>query len=145
VRFHDELETTVSDFNTQVIQEFRANDGQVGGYFEGKELIVITVTGAKSGQPREVPLVYAPDGDKLLIVASYGGSDVNPAWYHNLVANPRFTAEVGGQTFAVDSRVLEGEERQRGFDILAEANPGFRDYQQKTARVIPVIELTRVT
>jgi deazaflavin-dependent oxidoreductase (nitroreductase family) len=135
----------VSDFNTQVIEEFRANDGQVGGYFEGKDLIIITVTGAKSGQPRAVPLVFAPDGDKLLIIASAGGSDVNPGWYHNLVANPRFTAEVGGETFAVDSRVLEGDERLRGFEILAEANPGFRDYQQKTERVIPVIELTRVT
>ena len=135
----------MSDFNTQVIEEFRANDGQVGGYFEGKDLIIITVTGAKSGQPRAVPLVFAPDGDKLLIIASAGGSDVNPGWYHNLVANPRFTAEVGGEAFAVDSRVLEGDERLRGFEILAEANPGFRDYQQKTERVIPVIELTRVT
>ena len=134
----------MSDFNTQVIQEFRANDGQVGGYFEGKDLILITVTGAKSGQPREVPLVFAPDGNKLLIIASYGGSDVNPDWYHNLVANPRLTAEVGGEMFAADARVLEGDERQRGFEILAETNPGFRDYQQKTSRVIPVIELTRV-
>ncbi len=134
----------MNDFNTQLIDEFRANDGQVGGRFEGRQLIVITVTGAKTGKPREVPLVYAPDGDKYLIFASYAGNDVHPAWYHNIVAHPRLQAEVGDEAFAVDARVLEGAERQRGFAILAEANPIFNDYQEKTSRVIPVVELTRV-
>ena len=85
----------MSDFNAQVIEEFRANDGQVGGMFEGSKLIVITVKGAKSGKLYEIPLVYAPDGDKFLIIGSYGGSDVHPAWYRNILANPRFKVEVG--------------------------------------------------
>jgi deazaflavin-dependent oxidoreductase (nitroreductase family) len=135
----------MSDFNTQLIEEFRANSGQIGGRFEGRHLIVITVTGAKTGMPRTVPLVYAPDGDNYLIFASYAGNDAHPAWYHNIVAHPRLQAEVGDDTFPVDARVLEGDERQRGFELLAEANPAFRDYQQKTSRVIPVIELTRVS
>lgn len=134
----------LSDFNQQVIDEFRANGGKVGGMFEGGNLMIITVVGARSGNRYEVPLVYAPDGDRYLIIASYGGSDVHPAWYRNIVANPRFQIEVGDETFEVDARDLEGEERVRAFEILATQNPGFRDYQAKTSRVIPVLELTRV-
>ena len=133
----------MSDFNTQVIEEFRTNGGQVGGMFEGSKMIVITVKGAKSGKFYEIPLVYAPDGDKFLIIGSYGGNDVHPAWYRNILANPRFKVEVGKEAFEVNARDLEGDERLRGFEILATQNPGFRDYQAKTSRVIPIIELTR--
>lgn len=135
----------MSDFNSNVIEEFRANGGKVGGYFEGRPLLILTTIGAKSGKSHQVPLVYAPDGDRYLIFASYAGSDVHPAWYHNLAANPRVQVEVGTESFTAEARVLEGEERQRGFESLASGNPVFRDYQQKTRRIIPVIELTRVT
>ena len=134
----------VSDFNTKVIEEFRANRGQVGGGFTGAPMIVLTTIGAKSGQPRTNPLVYLADGDRFVIFASKAGAPTNPDWFHNLLAHPQVTAEVGGETFEVVASVAEGDERDRLYAKQASLMPGFAEYQEKTTRVIPVVVLTRV-
>lgn len=130
------------DFNKQVIDEFRANNGEVGGPFEGARLLLLTTTGARSGQPRTTPLAYLPDGgDRMLVIASAGGAPSNPAWFHNLRANPRAIIETGVFTFDVQARVLEGAERDAAFARAVEGDPGWADYQAKTARTIPVLAL----
>jgi deazaflavin-dependent oxidoreductase (nitroreductase family) len=134
----------MSDFNTGIIQEFRSNRGQVGGGFEGAPMIILTTTGAKSGQPRTHPLVYLADGDRVVIFASKAGAPTNPDWYHNLVAHPRVTVELGDETFEADATVAEGDERDRLYAQQASIMPGFAEYQEKTERVIPVVVLTRV-
>ncbi len=131
------------DWNESIIEEFRANDGRVGGNFEGASLLILRTRGAKTGQLRENPMMYLADGDRYLVFASKGGAPTNPDWYHNLVANPRATVEVGNETFDVDAAVLTGEERDRFYAKQAELYPGFADYERKTARIIPVIALTR--
>jgi deazaflavin-dependent oxidoreductase (nitroreductase family) len=135
---------TREERNRRVVDEFRANAGKVGGPFEGRQMIILHTKGAKSGQPRVTPLVYLPDGDRYLIVASMGGAPNNPAWYHNLAANPDVTAEVGTETFRATATVLKGEERDRAFAAVVEKMPFFGDYQRKTTRTIPVIALERV-
>jgi deazaflavin-dependent oxidoreductase (nitroreductase family) len=130
--------------NRRVMAEFRANGGKVGGPFEGRDMIILHSKGAKSGQPRETPLVYKPDGDRYLIVASMGGAPTNPAWYHNLVANPDVTVEVGTEKFRAKASVLKGDERDRAFAAVVERMPFFGDYQRKTTRTIPVIALERM-
>jgi deazaflavin-dependent oxidoreductase (nitroreductase family) len=134
----------MSDFNTGIIDEFRANGGKVGGPFGGMPMVLITTTGAKSGQRRTTPLVCSRDGDRVVVAASMGGAPHNPAWYHNIVAHPRVTVEVDGETFEADAVVTEGAERQRLFDAQAAAMPQFKEYQEKTTRVIPMIAFTRV-
>jgi deazaflavin-dependent oxidoreductase (nitroreductase family) len=132
-------------FNETLIADLRAHDGQAtSGPFLGRPVLILTTTGAKSGERRESPLAYTRDGDDIVIVASMGGAPRNPAWYHNLVANPRVTVELGGETFQADARVTDPEERRRLYDRHAEVFPGFRDYEAKTSRTIPVIVLTRV-
>jgi deazaflavin-dependent oxidoreductase (nitroreductase family) len=135
----------MNEFNQQIIAEFRENGGKVGGMFEGSPMILVHHVGAKSGAERVAPLVYLADGDRLFVFASKGGADDNPAWYHNLVANPKTTAEVGTETFAVVAKVLTGAERDAIYAKQAEAQPNFAEYQRKTTRVIPVIELERVS
>lgn len=132
-----------SDWNRQIIEEFRANGGKVGGVWEGRRLLLLTTTGAKSGQRRTNPLAYLPDGDRLLIFASKAGMPTNPDWYHNLVAHPDVTVEVGAETYEATATVLMGEERDRLYAKQAQASPAFAEYQAKTTRVIPVIALTR--
>ncbi len=132
-----------SDWNRQIIEEFRANEGKVGGVWEGRRLLLLTTTGAKSGQRRTNPLAYLPDGDRLLIFASKAGMPTNPDWYHNLVAHPDVTVEVGAETYEATATVLMGEERDRLYAKQAQASPAFAEYQAKTTRVIPVIALTR--
>jgi deazaflavin-dependent oxidoreductase (nitroreductase family) len=132
-------------FNEQVIEEFRANGGVVGGPFAGRSMMLLTTTGAKSGEPRTHPLVYTTDGDRMVIIASKGGADDNPAWYHNLKTNPLVTVEVGTDTYQAAALVTEGDERKRLFDQQAAVMPGFADYERKTARVIPVVVLEPVT
>lgn len=132
----------MSDFNAQLMAEFRANGGKVGGMFDGSDVLILTSTGAKSGQPREQPLVYIKDGERFIIVASNGGSDAHPAWYYNLVANPDASIEVGTETISVDAESLEGDERERAFDAVVARYPGFADYKAGTSRVIPVFALT---
>lgn len=132
-----------SNFNQQIIDEFRANGGKVGGMFEGAPMLLLTTTGAKSGQPRVSPLVYSTDGDRMVIMASKGGPPTNPDWFHNLRANPEVTLEVGTETFPARASVPDGEERQRLWDQMVAQMPGFADYQRNTTREIPVVVLER--
>jgi deazaflavin-dependent oxidoreductase (nitroreductase family) len=131
----------VEDFNSAIIEEFRANEGRVGGPFDGAPVLLLTSTGAKSGARRTTPVMYLPDGERMVIIASKGGAPTNPAWYHNLRANPAATVEVGPDTVDVNAVVTSGEERQRLFDRQAERFPQFADYAQKTSREIPVVAL----
>ncbi len=134
----------MNDFNQQVIDEFRRNGGKVGGGFAGAPMVILTTTGARSGQQRSVPLVYLPEGDRVFIFGSKAGAPTHPDWYHNLVANPRVTVEREGETYEAEARVVTGAERDRLFAAQTEAMPGFADYQAKTSRKIPVVELRRV-
>jgi deazaflavin-dependent oxidoreductase (nitroreductase family) len=134
----------MDEFNKGVIEEFRANGGRVGGPFEDAPLLLLTSIGAKSGAPRTTPLMYLPDGERLVIFASKAGAPSHPAWYHNLLANRSATIEVGGDTFDVDVDVASGEERERLFSQQSELMPQFADYAQKTTREIPVVVLERV-
>lgn len=131
------------DWNAKIIEEFRVNHGRVGGQFAGAPLLLLTSTGAKSGRRHTTPVMYLPDGDRLIVFASKGGAPTNPDWYHNLVAHPRATVEVRDESFDVDAVAIAGGERNRIYARQAELYPGFADYQAKTARTIPVIALKR--
>ena len=133
----------MSDFNDQVIAEFRANHGKVGGNFEGAPLLLLHSVGAKSGQTRVSPMMYLPDGDRFLVFASKAGAPDNPDWYHNLKANPDATIEVGDDTLDVRAAELPRAERDEKYAEQAALFPGFADYEKKTDRVIPVLALTR--
>jgi deazaflavin-dependent oxidoreductase (nitroreductase family) len=131
----------VSDWNAKVIDEFRANEGRVGGMFESRPMLILHTTGARTGRERVTPLVYQADGDRIAIFASKGGAPENPAWFHNLVANPDVTVEIGTATRSFRARVAEGDERERlGTEQKATA-PGFAEYETKTDRQIPVVVL----
>ena len=132
---------TLRAFNKTVSDEFRANDGKVGGQFEGANLLLLTTTGAKSGQPRVSPLAYFRVDDKLLILGSFAGADVNPAWVHNLRANPSAHVEIGNESSDVTARELPPAERDDLFPKITAVAPGFAEYQAKTTRIIPVFEL----
>jgi deazaflavin-dependent oxidoreductase (nitroreductase family) len=138
-------ETNGNDWNRQVIEEFRANGGKVGGMFEGMPLLLLTTSGAKSGQQRLSPLVYFPDGEQVFIFASKGGAPTNPDWYHNLVAHPRVTIEIGTEQFEATAVTIEGEARDQIYAKLVQRMPQFGDYASKTTRKIPVVELVRRT
>lgn len=134
-----------NDFNQRIIEEFRANDGRVGGPFEGARLLLLTTTGARSGAPHTTPVGYLPDGgERTLVIASAGGAPNHPDWFHNLVVNPRVTVEDGVFTYEAQATVLEDDERDRVFARAAEADPGWADYQAKTTRVIPVVALEEI-
>jgi deazaflavin-dependent oxidoreductase (nitroreductase family) len=132
------------DFNSKIIAEFRANDGKVGGPFEGAALLLLHTTGARSGQERVNPMMYQRLGDGYVVFASKGGAPVHPDWYHNLVANPRVRAEVGTQTVELRARIADNAEREPIWTAWKQANPGFADYEAKTSRQIPVIILEPV-
>jgi deazaflavin-dependent oxidoreductase (nitroreductase family) len=132
-----------NDFNTGIIEEFRANAGKVGGPFEGAPLLLLTTTGAKTGQARTSPVMYLPDGERMVVFASKAGAPTNPDWYHNLVAHGTASVEVGTDRFSVRAVVATGEERDQLYRRQAELYPGFAEYQQKTTRQIPVITLER--
>jgi deazaflavin-dependent oxidoreductase (nitroreductase family) len=132
---------TINAFNTSIIDEFRANGGKVGGQFEGANLLLLTTTGAKSGQPRVNPLAYFRIDGKLIIIGSFAGAPVNPAWVHNLRANPAARVEIGTDAFDVTAHELPKAERDELFEKVAAAAPGFAEYQSKTDRVIPLFEL----
>jgi len=134
----------LNDFNQQVIKEFRANQGKVGGQMANMPVLLLTTTGAKSGRQITKPLVYTKDGDRIVIIASFAGGPKNPPWSHNLLANPEATVEVGSEQFRVRAAVTSGEERQRLFDNQAAQMSIFNDYQKKTTRQIPVFVLTRI-
>ncbi len=135
----------MNDFNKQIIEEFRANHGKVGGNFEGAPMVLLTTTGAKSGQKRTNPLVSRPEGDVLYVFASKAGAPTNPDWYHNLQAHPEVEVEFGDETFSAVASRVEGPERDRIYAEQAEVFPGFADYEKATDRVIPVVELRRTT
>lgn len=132
---------SIKAFNQTVADEFRANDGKVGGQFEGANLLLLTTTGAKSGQPRVSPLAYFRIDGKLIIIGSFAGADVNPGWVHNLRANPSAQVEIGNDASDVTARELPSAERDQLFAKITAAAPGFAEYQAKTTRVIPVFEL----
>jgi deazaflavin-dependent oxidoreductase (nitroreductase family) len=135
----------MNDFNQNLIAEFRANNGKVTGTFEGRPLVLLTTIGAKSGEPRTMPLVYTTDGGNLVVIASKGGAPTNPDWYRNIVANPKVTVELPGETYEARARITEGEERQRLYDAQAALMPAFAEYQEKTTRQIPVVVLERAS
>ena len=133
----------VNDWNKNIIEEFRANDGKVGGYFENMTLLLLHTTGAKSGQERINPVAYTKQDDKLVVIASKSGAPTNPDWYYNIVANPEVTVEVGTEQFSAKATVAEEPKRSELYDNMATQYPGFDEYRQKTTRAIPVITLTR--
>src|SRR5215218_5295000 len=130
-------------FNAGIVEEFRSTGGQVGGRFSGRPLLLLTTTGARSGLPRVAPLVYTMDGDDIVIIASKGGEPTHPDWFHNLVAHPEVTVELGTERFPARARVTEGEEHTRLYDAMAAQMPFFADYQRKAERRIPLVVLER--
>ncbi len=132
------------NWNLQVIAEFRENGGKVGGVFTGAPLLLLTSTGAKSGQPRISPLAYTTDTGNYVVIASKGGAPEHPDWFHNVRANPAVTLEVGTETFPARASVPEGQERRRLYDQMAAQMPNFAEYQLKTTREIPVVVLEKV-
>jgi deazaflavin-dependent oxidoreductase (nitroreductase family) len=142
-RPHDK-ETAMAepDFNTRIIEEFRANAGRVGGPFEGTTLLLLHTDGARSGTHHTTPVVYLQDGGRYVIVASKAGAPRHPGWYHNLKAHPDLHVEVGDRTIDVTAEELSGDERQRLYDTIVELMPQFGEYQANTSRVIPIIALT---
>jgi deazaflavin-dependent oxidoreductase (nitroreductase family) len=135
------MSTSPADFNAQIIDEFRANEGRVGGMFEGTPLLLLHHTGAKSGKRRVNPLVYQSDGGRYVVFASKAGAPTNPDWYHNLKAHPNITVEIGSDTIDVVASEASGEERDRLYRTQSERVPQFADYEKQTERVIPVIVL----
>ena len=131
-------------FNAQIIEQFRANGGTIQeGPFKGAPLLLLTTTGARSGQTRVNPLAYTRDGDRLVVIASKGGAPTHPDWYHNIIAHPLVTVEVGPERFQARARIAEGAERDRLYAAQAQMMPAFAEYQRKTARRIPVVVLER--
>jgi len=135
--------TEINDWNTKIIDEFRSNEGRVGGPFEGAPLLLLTTTGAKSGAQRVHPVMYMAGDGTLYVFASKAGAPSNPAWFHNLVAHPNVTIEMGPEKFDATARVLTGPERDRVYAEQARRYPGFAEYQEKTSRLIPVVALDR--
>jgi len=136
--------TEMDDWNKKVIDEFRANEGRVGGQFEGAPVLLLHHRGAKSGTERVNPVMYQPVGDDLAVFASKAGAPTNPDWYYNLVANPRTTVEVGTDSVAVEARVATGEERDGIWEKQKADYPNFADYERSTTRTIPVVLLQPV-
>jgi len=140
------LDTDTQSFNQQVIAEFRANGGDVGDkfpMFANAPLAIFTMIGAKSGQPREIPLVYTTDGDRLVVIASKGGAPTNPDWYHNLKANPSLTVELPDETYQGTAVEQTGDERDRLYEAQATLMPNFAEYQAGTDRKIPLFTVER--
>ncbi len=134
----------MNDFNTQIISEFRSNGGKVGGPFEGATVLLLTTTGARSGLERVNPVVARTEGDDVYVFASKAGAPTNPDWFHNLVANPEVTVEVGTETYPARAEVLGSADRDRVYGAQAAEYPNFAEYQAATDRVIPVVRLQRV-
>ena len=133
-----------NQFNQDLIAAFRVNGGKGIGPFVNRPVLLLTTTGAKSGQSRTTPLVYTPDGERIVVIASKGGAPSHPAWYHNLAAHPEVTVELGREQFQAWAVVAEGPERERLYSQQAAQMPGFAEYQKKTTRQIPVVVLERM-
>jgi deazaflavin-dependent oxidoreductase (nitroreductase family) len=132
---------SANDWNTKIIEEFRANDGKVGGPFEGAPLLLLHTTGAKTGREHVTPMMYRPVDGGYAVFASKAGAPTNPDWYHNLVANPNVQAEIGTQTLRLTARVADNAEREPIWSAQKRENPGFQEYEEKTSRQIPVVIL----
>lgn len=132
------------DRNARIIEEFRANEGRVGGYFEGVPILLLHTRGARTGLPRTNPLAYLPDGERFVVIASKGGAPSNPDWFHNLVAHPDVSVEVGTRTVPVRAVVITGAERDELYGRQAARLPAFAEYERRAKRTIPVIALEPV-
>jgi deazaflavin-dependent oxidoreductase (nitroreductase family) len=141
----NEKTTDYNEFNRKLIEEFRENGGKVSGMFAGAPLLLLTTTGARSGQPRVAPLAYTTDNDRLVVIASKGGAPTHPDWFYNVRSNPDVTVELGAEAFPARATILQGAERQRLFDQMAAQMPNFAEYQRNTTRQLPVIVLERVS
>jgi deazaflavin-dependent oxidoreductase (nitroreductase family) len=133
----------LDDFNRGIIEEFRANGGKVGGPFQNGNILLLHTTGAKSGKKRLSPLAFIDVGGRMLIVGSYAGAPKDPAWVHNLRANPHAHIEAGTDAYDVTVRELPADERDAIYPAIVAAAPVFAEYQAKTSRMIPLFELTR--
>jgi deazaflavin-dependent oxidoreductase (nitroreductase family) len=133
----------VSDFNQTIIEEFRSKGGKLSGGFEGAPMLLLHSRGARSGRERVNPMMYQAVGDNFAVFASKAGAPTNPDWYHNLVANPDASVEIGTETIPVHARVLDDAEREPIWSTQKERYPGFAEYEQKTTRQIPVLLLER--
>ncbi len=131
----------VVDFNAQIIKEFRANEGRLGGNFEGAPMLLLHTTGARSGKERVNPMMYQDLGGPVAVFASKAGAPTNPDWFHNIVANPEVSAEIGTETRRFRARVTEGAERDEIWTRQKAAYPGFAEYEASTTREIPVVVL----
>ncbi len=131
------------DWNAEIIKEFRGNQGIVGGHFEGSTLLLLHNQGAKSGETRINPMMFLKVGEEYLTIASNAGKDNHPAWYHNIVANPGVTVEVGTEKFEATARAAEEPERSTLYAKMVAVNPGFGDYEKGTSRIIPTIVISR--
>ena len=134
---------SMADYNKTIIEEFRANEGKVGGNFEGRPVLLLTTKGAKSGNQHTTPVMYLDESGSRYVFASMAGAPTSPAWYHNMVANPSVTVEVGADKFAANATVLDRAERDRVYAKQAALYSNFAEYEQKTTRVIPVVRLNR--
>lgn len=130
--------------NRRVLEEFRATGGRLGGDFAGRDIVILTMTGAKTGLPREVPLLYHRDDDRLVVLASKAGAPSHPAWYHNLVADPNVVVELPGESYPGRAVEVTGPERDRLFAAMAATDPKIADSERKAPRVIPVFVIERV-
>ena len=137
------MEHNQNDYNQRLIEDFRADRSKNGDAFKDRPLLLLTTTGARSGQRRTTPMMYIREGERLLVIASNAGAPKHPDWYHNLVAHPHVTVEVGKETFDATAVVTEGEERQRFWASTIEKYPFFADHQAKVTRQIPVVALER--
>ena len=130
-----------NDWNRKVIDEFRSSEGKVGGQIEGAPILLLNTTGARSGKPRTSPMMYLAEGDHIYVFASKAGAPTNPDWYHNLKANPAVTVEIGTEKRPARAEEVTGPERERIYAEQSSRYPGFAEYQERTTRTIPVIEL----
>ncbi len=133
--------TEFSDWNKKIVEEFRANEGRVGGQFDGAPLLLLHTTGRKSGYERISPVMYLDLDGRRFVFASKAGADTSPDWYHNLLSHPEVTYELGAGTYTATATPVAGSERDRIYAEQAGRYPGFAEYQEKTERVIPVVEL----
>jgi deazaflavin-dependent oxidoreductase (nitroreductase family) len=135
----------MSDMNKQIIEEFRANSGKVGGFFANNTLLLLHTIGAKSGQVRINPLVTFEDSERLVVIASKGGAPSHPAWYHNLVSNPEVGVEYGAEEFQAQARITSEPERTELYEKMEKLMASFSEYKERAGRVIPVVTLSRLS
>ncbi len=139
------MSTSFGDFNKGLIADLRAHGGEAtSGPFKGRDVLILTTRGAKSGVSRENPLVYSRDGNHYVVVASKGGAPTHPSWFHNIVAHPDVTIEVGGEKLEVRAHVPDGEEYERLYEHHASINPTFNEYRKRTSRKIPVVVMEKI-